>query len=252
VRELDSGADSSPGDAGPSGPLRPVRAGMRLHYQVAGALAVGRDAQLVVVDLFDTESSQVAELHAAGRVVVAYLSAGTREGWRPDVGALPGAVVGMELVSYPDEEWLDIRSAPVRSLMRARLELARDKGFDGVFPGSLGAYRSSTGFPLTASDQQNYDLFLAAQARALGLSAGLSGDFDLLAELIDAYDWAIAFGCLAANSCARLQPFIDRGKAVFDIETQGTLTDVCAEARGSDIVTLLKRPSYDAWSQPCS
>lgn len=225
---------------------------MRLHYQVAGELAVGRDAQLVVIDLFETESSQVAALHATGRVVVAYLSAGTLEPWRPDVAALPDAVVGAPLVSYPNEAWLDIRSAPVRSLMRARLELARDKGFDGVFPGSLGGYRSTTGFPLTASDQQSYDVFLATQARALGLSAGLSGDFDLLAQLVDAYDWAIAFGCLAADSCARLQPLIDRGKAVFDVETEGTLAEVCARASGSDIVTILKRPSYDAWSQPCS
>jgi hypothetical protein len=253
IRELDSGDAAQFGpDAAPAALDPRVRPGMRLHYQVSGELAPSRDAQLVVSDLFDTETSQLAELRASGRVVIAYLSAGTLEPWRPDVGSLPDAVVGAKLASYPNEAWLDIRSSAVRKLMRARLALARDKGFDGVFPGSLSGYRNTSGFALSASDQRSFDLYLAAQAHELGLSVGLSGDFELLGELADAFDWAIAFGCLAANSCAELQPMIQRGKAVFDVETEGTLTEICARASGSNIVTLLKRPSYDAWSQPCS
>jgi hypothetical protein len=243
---------SEPDAAMPSAPAPRVTPGMRLHYQISGTPAIDANAQVFVLDLFDSEAAQLSAARARGQIALAYFSAGSLEPWRPDAASFPRQAIGSALRNYPNESWLDIRSASVRALMQARLELARDKGFDGVFPGSLGAYRQDTGFPLSEADQLDFDRDLASRARALGLSPGLSGDFALAAQLESAFDWAIAFGCLAADSCGQLQPLLDRGKAVFDLEVEGDMVELCARAKDLGIVVSLKRSSYDAWSKVCT
>jgi len=261
LRALSAG-DAAAGDAlaqagaepSPSGDSMLIRPGMRLHYQLTGEPSVDAAAQVFVIDLFDAEPAQVATLRAgaaAGRIAIAYLSAGSFEPWRPDIAQFPDSVVGTRLGAYPDEKWLDVRAQAVRDVMQARLRLARDKGFDGVLPGALGAYRSDSGFPLTQADQLDYDRFLSSEARALGLSPGLSGDFLLARELAGAFDWAIAFGCLAADSCGALQPLVEQHKAVFNLEVDGDLNELCARAEPLGITTILKRPTFDAWSRSC-
>jgi hypothetical protein len=252
-----AGGEAAAGDSSSiasDAPAARVRPGMRLHYQLTGEPDVDASAELFVIDLFEADAAQVASLRAggaAGRVAIAYLSAGTFEPWRPDASQLPESAIGARLASYPDEKWLDVRAQPVRDVMLARLQLARDKGFDGVFPSSLDGYQSDSGFPLTRADQLDFDRFLASAARTLGLTAGLSGDFALSEELAETFDWAIAFGCLAANSCSALQPLLDRHKPVFDLEVSGEPSEVCARAVSLGITTVLKHPAFDAWSRSC-
>jgi len=224
---------------------------MRLHYQITGTPQLDAAAELFVLDLFDTDASEVAALHARGRVAIAYLSAGSHEPWRPDADDFPAQAIGSRLTSYPNESWLDIRDPAVRAIMRKRMMLARDKGFDGIYPGSLDAYRSQSGFALNESDQLDYDRFLASEAGALGLSPGLSGDFMLGTQLIDAFDWVIAFGCFAADSCERLTPWVERRKPVFDLEVAGELSALCPMADALGISVVLKQPGFDAWSRSC-
>jgi hypothetical protein len=222
---------------------------MRLHYQITGVPQLDAAADLFVLDLFDTDAAELAALHARGRVAVAYLSAGSLEPWRPDADDFPEQAIGDRLEDYPSESWLDIRDPSVRALMTIRLELARDKGFDGIYPGSLDAYRSQSGFTLSESDQLDYDRFLATEARALGLSPGMSGDFG--AQLVDAFDWIISFGCFAADSCERLQPWVASGKPVFDLEQQGELSELCQMAHALGISVVMRQPSESAWSRSC-
>lgn len=264
MRETDGGTGvsinrSEAGAGGAGAPVVPARAeavgrvvsGMRLHYQITGTPQLDAAAELFVLDLFDTEADDLAALHARGRVALAYLSAGSHEPWRPDADDFPEQAIGARLASYPNESWLDIRADSVRAVMHKRMQLARDKGFDGIYPGSLDAYRSQSGFTLSESDQLDYDLFLAREARALGLSPGLSGDFLLGTQLIDAYDWAIAFGCFAADSCARLTPWVERKKPVFDLELEGELSELCPMADALGFSVVLKQPGFDAWSRSC-
>src|ERR1700712_3317865 len=67
----------SSADAGPA-----ALQASSLQYQLTGDLDEQVDAQLFVVDLFATSAEQVAALHAAGRVVTAYVSVGSLESWR--------------------------------------------------------------------------------------------------------------------------------------------------------------------------
>ena len=231
--------------------LARIHSEMRMHYQITGTPSLDAAGDLFVLDLFDAPLHEIAALRARGRVVVAYLSAGSLEPWRPDADDFPEQAVGARLSAYPNERWLDIRHPAVRAVMQERLQLARDKGFDGIYPGALDAYRSQSGFALSERDQLDYDLFLAGAARSLGLSPGMSSDFSLDAQLIDAFDWAIAFGCFAADSCETLGPWVGRSKPMFDLEQQGELSELCPRASALGIRVVMKEPSASVWSRSC-
>lgn len=228
-----------------------VRAGMSLQYQITDELDTNVNAELFVVDLFDVDSQQVTQLHAAGKVVMAYVSVGTRESWRPDAGRFPQASIGRTLANYPDETWLDVRNTEVRAAMQARFQRAVAKGFDGVFASGFGAYRQNSGFDVTRADELDYHRFLTGAAHALDLSIGLSSDFELAADLQTEYDWAIAMGCIARDSCAELAPFTARGLPVFDLETEGEHATVCARAKSLGISVTFKNSHFDAMRSTC-
>jgi hypothetical protein len=222
-----------------------------LHYQLSGDLDLDSDAEVFLVDLFDVETQDLDALHERGRLVVAYLSAGSLEPWRADADQFPAQVIGRPLDGYPRERWLDVRDGQVRTLMRARLQLARDKGFDGVFASALGAYRVDSGFALSQQDQVDYDRFLAATSRELGLSSVLSGDFELASELDDAFDWVLASQCIARQRCDALLPFVALGVPVLDLESAGERPQLCERATELGVSVMVQEPDSDVWSDAC-
>jgi Glycoside-hydrolase family GH114/Calcineurin-like phosphoesterase len=143
------------------------------HWQLQGALDTSVDADLYDVDLFETSPRVIDELHADGRVVICYLSAGSYEGWRPDVDGFADADLGDTLDGFEDERWLDVRSSTVRAVYEGRLDRAVESGCDGVEPDNVDGYLNETGFDLTADDQLNFNGFIADAAHARGLLVGL-------------------------------------------------------------------------------
>ena len=255
ARDADSASDrsepeASAPDAGTdAGPIQP---GMRIQYQLSGTLDQSADADLFVIDLFETSRTQIQQLHAAGKTVVAFVSAGTVEPWRPDVGKLPEAAIGEPLAGYPQEAWLDVRDPNVRDMLVGRITQAADKGFDGVLLVSLDAYLANSGHDLTAADQLAYNVWLAQRAAEVGLTAGLSSDWMHASQLAPYYGFAIHLNCIADQRCSELAPYRARGRAVFDLETGTTdQASVCGAADQMDLPVTLKRSSFDAWSMPC-
>jgi hypothetical protein len=242
-------------DAAPAGAdagQRPgLRANMSLQYQITGELDTTVAADVFVIDLFNSRAEQLSELHAAGRIVVAYVSAGSLETWRDDVGNFPRSAVGQTLADYPDENWLDTRDASVRRAMQARFDRAVNQGFDGIFASTIGAYLLRSGFALTRDDELDYARFLADTAHARGLNIGLSGDFELAAQLHSHFDWALTTDCIADNTCAELTPLLAAGLPVFDMETAGDHDTVCAQAASYGITVSFKRASFDAQRSVC-
>ncbi len=176
------------------------------------------NAQMYDIDMFDNDVSVVASLHAQGRKVICYISAGTFENWRPDAASFPAVVKGNAVSGWPGENWLDIRRLDILGpIMTARLDLCQTKGFDGVEPDNIDGYTNGTGFPLTAQDQINYNTFLANQAHARGLSVALKNDLDQVQALLPYFDWALNEQCFQYNECNTLVPFITAGKSVFEL-----------------------------------
>ena len=110
-----------------------------------GSINTGYQVDIYDIDLFDVEAEAITALHARGHRVICYFSAGSWEDWRSDAASFPSAALGKALEGWPDEKWLDVRSAGVRQVMTARLDLAVKKGCDGVEPDNVDAYQNSSG-----------------------------------------------------------------------------------------------------------
>jgi endo-alpha-1,4-polygalactosaminidase (GH114 family) len=213
------------------------------------------DGDMVDIDLFENDAFVVAELHAQGRKVICYVSVGSWEDWRPDADQFPASVIGNDYEGWAGENWLDIRQIDLLApIMRARLDLCRDKGFDGIEPDNIDSYTNDTGFPLTYEDQLKYNLWLAEEAHARGLSIGLKNDSDQVADLLPYFDWALTEDCFAEGWCEDMLPFIQMGKPVFAAEYTDTgvsIEQICQEARQLNFSPILKNRELDAWLKTC-
>jgi hypothetical protein len=216
------------------------------QWQLDGDIDTSYAVQLYDVDLFETPDEVFAELHARGAKVLCYFSAGSSEAGRPDAGDIPEEVQGEQLEGYPDERWLDVRSREVFDVMRARLDLARERGCDGVEPDNVTAYRNDSGFPLTASDQLAFNRNLANEAHRRGLAAALKNDGDQATELVDYFDLELNEECFEYEECEQLRPFLGAGKPVLNVEYANTPADaerlagsVCPQARAAGLRTLI-------------
>jgi hypothetical protein len=213
------------------------------------------DVDMYDIDLFDQSAEVVDALHAKGRKVVCYMSVGSYEDWREDADQFPPSVLGNDYEGWPGEKWLDIRQIDVLApIMRARLDLCKEKGFDAVEPDNMDNYTNDTGFPLTYADQLAYNRWLADEAHQRGLSIGLKNDANQVADLVDSFDWALTEDCFEQGWCDEMLPFIQAGKPVFAAEytdTGITLDDFCPQAQTMHINAILKNRDLDAPRQAC-
>jgi endo-alpha-1,4-polygalactosaminidase (GH114 family) len=230
--------------------------GVTWQWQLSGPpVDLSVKAEVFDIDLFDNDVAMVAALHAKGRKVICYFSVGSREDWRPDAEQFPTMVIGKQLPGWPGERWLDVRRLDLLGpILRARLDLCRDKGFDGVEPDNIDGFTNDTGFPLTAADQLAFNRWLAMEAHARGLSIGLKNDPDQASQLLTDFDWALTEDCFAQGWCDELRPFIDAGKAVFAAEytdTGITADGFCPQATSMHFSAILKERDLGAWREAC-
>lgn len=226
--------------------------GTSWQWQLSGTIDTSVDAQMYDIDLVETPQSIIDELHAKGRVVICYFSAGTWENWRPDAAQFPASIIGQSLEDWPDEKWLDIRQLGILGpIMQARLDLAVQKQCDGVEPDNVDGYTNNSGFTLTYQDQLTYNIWLANEAHARGLSIGLKNDLDQAADLVSYFDWALNEECFQYDECELLLPFVRACKAVFGVEYEGDPADFCPKANAMNFDWLYKRWDLDAWRQSC-
>lgn len=210
------------------------------------------DATMFDIDLFDNPASVVEALHARGRKVVCYMSAGTWEDWRSDASSFPTAVRGNGVDGWPGEKWLDIRRIDVLGpIMAARLDLCWQKGFDAIEPDNIDGYANNSRFPLTAQDQLAYNRWLAAAAHARGLSIGLKNDLDQVADLVGDFDWALNEQCFQYKECDMLAPFTAAGKAVFNVEYKLATSASCPQATALKFNSLKKNLALDVTVDAC-
>lgn len=215
------------------------------QIQLQGTINTGYNVAIYNIDLFDTPQATINALKAQGKRVVCYFSAGSSENWRSDFSKFKAADMGNALDGWAGERWLDTRSANVRAIMQARMDLAKSKGCDGVDADNVDGYTNKPGFPLTAATQLDYNRFLADQAHARGLAIGLKNAVALLADLASSYDFALNEQCFQYNECGGYSAFTVQGKPVFNIEYQAkwkdaaTRTKLCAKAQALNMRTLV-------------
>jgi hypothetical protein len=259
-----AGDPGSPSDAmgsgspGPSGSVAPTPAkgwwrpapGLAWQWQLKGPVDRSVDVPVYDIDAVESSAADVAALHAAGRKVICYVNAGAYEDWRPDKASFPAEVRGAELDGWPGERWLDVRRWDILGpVLSARFEVCRSKGFDAVEPDNVDGYANSSGFPLSAQDQLEYNRRLADLAHGKGLAIGLKNDVEQVAALQPHFDFAVNEECMEYDECGELRPFIAAGKPVFHVEY--STESFCTEAKGYGFSSMRKKTELDAWREPC-
>jgi hypothetical protein len=219
------------------------------QIQLQGTLNTTYNVTVYDIDLFDTSEASIAALQTAGRKVICYFSAGSSENWRDDFGDLSASSMGNELDGWAGERWLDIRSQDVLDLMLARLDLAVEKGCDGVDPDNVNGYQNDTGFDLSAREQLAFNRRIANEARERGLAVALKNDGDQVIDLVDYFDFSVQEECHEFDECALYEPFVAAGKPVFNIEYGTDSATVCAPARARDFRTLIMPLALDGSSR---
>ena len=211
------------------------------------------DVDMYDIDLFDNDGATVASLQAEGRKVICYMNAGGWENWRPDAERFASELIGVNLDDWEGEKWLDIRRIDILGpIMEARMDMCRAKGFDGIEPDNVDGFLNHTGFPLTYEDQLRYNIWLAERAHERGLSIGLKNDMEQIPDLLPYFDWALNEQCFEYDECETLTPFIDAGKAVFNVEYVLEPDDFCGRASALGFNSMRKHFDLDAWRDPCN
>ncbi len=204
------------------------------------------------IDLFDTSQEAIDQLNERGVYVMCYFNAGAYEDWRPDAAQFPAEILGKDMEGWPGEKWLDIRQINIISpLMNARLDLAAEKGCDGVDPDNINGYTNDTGFPLTYQDQLTFNIQLANQAHQRGLAIGLKNDLEQIPDLLPFFDWALNEQCFYYQECQTLMPFVKAGKPVFVVEYELSPEKFCPQAKEMNINAMQKNLELDAFRAPC-
>lgn len=214
------------------------------QIQLSGALDTSYDVDVYVSDL-DTPPATIRALHDAGRIAICYFSAGTREPFRGDSSRFPGSSLGAPLADYPDERWVDVRDATVRSIMQARIAQAAAAGCDGIHPSGLGAFLADTGLGFERADEVAYARWLSALTHDAGLSLGLvEGDARLSQDLASDFDWSVVWSCIDSG-CSAAAPFVALAKPVLVIEygDETRAAELCPQARSLGLSAVIKRNS---------
>ena len=214
------------------------------------------DAQVFALDLFETPQSSIDNLHAAGKKVICYVSTGSWEEYRPDAGDFPAEAIGKDYEGWPGEKWLDIHNyEKFASIIQARFDLAKSKGCDGIDADNMQNYQEEhTGFEFSARDQLAYNTWLSQQAHQRGLSIGLKNDPEQAQELVQYFDWSLIEDCAVYDWCKLLQPFVQAGKAVFQVEYTDEFdsgAQFCGAAVQNGYSAFLKNRELDAWVKFC-
>lgn len=221
------------------------------QWQLQGNVDTSLDVDMYDVDGFDASRALVDEIQAGGAAAVCYISAGSWEDWRPDADEFPQRVIGRPN-GWAGERWLDVRRMKVlRPIMRARIEMCADKGFDGIEFDLVDGYLNDTGFPITGQDQLKYNVWLANTAHRNGVSAALKNDLPQIPTLVDYFDYALNEQCFQFNECRNLGVFVDAGKAVFGVEYKLATSEFCPSANARDFNFLRKKLDLRGWRVPC-
>ena len=221
------------------------------QWQLQGKIDQSVHAHAFDVDMFETPAATVKSLHRKGRVAVCYVDAGTWENWRPDAAKFPDRVKGRSN-GWPGERWLDIRALDVLGpILKARVAKCAAKGFDAIEFDNVDGYANDTGFPLDGGDQLRFDVWLANQAHRQGLSVALKNDLGQVKRLLPYFYFALDEQCFQYHECFKLKPFIQAGKAVFEVEYRLDASEFCPKANDLNFNSMKKRLSLKAWRHPC-
>jgi len=234
-----------------------IKPGTKFQWQLYGCNNVDTSANADVfdIDLFETPVKKIEELKKMGKKVICYFSGGTVESWRSDAREYADkGVVLEEMEDWEDENWVDINSSKLKPLIQNRLDMAVQKGCQGVEIDNIDGYTFSEN-DFTYKDQIKFNTWLAEEAHKRNLSIGLKNDMGQIEELLPHFDWALNEECYEYGECELYKPFIKANKAVFGVsylKNSDKIADACKKAKNLGLDYQIKSINLDASKIDCS
>lgn len=199
--------------------------------------------------------------------MICYFSAGSYENWRDDKDEFKEEDLGNDLDGWPGEKWLKLSSENVRRIMKDRLNMASEKGCDGVDPDNVDGFDNNNGLDLTPDDSISFMQYLSNVSVPLNMTLGLKNAASIIEQVLPVVDFSVNEECAKYNECNDLRPFIDARKPVFHIEypegsggeqlKANVMNKYCGKNGGGGgddtegFTTVLKNMSLDGWVQYC-
>eukprot|EP01134_Creolimax_fragrantissima_P006966 CFRG6966T1 len=233
--------------------------GIRWQWQLQDDIDQSVDVPLYDVDV-DTPADVIASLHAAGRKVMCYFSAGSWEEWRVDQSLFPKEVMGGYLDFgtgdvFKDEAWLDIRRLDIIGpLLLHRLDLAQEKGCDAIEfdnPDMIIHVHGLSG-NVELTTQLQFNKWCAGQAHARGMGVALKNSNEFAAFLSETYDMVVNEEAFINGNIDNYWPFLNRNKPVLNTEYFTSRCFYCSTANAMGVSSIKKTPNLDACMKDCS
>ena len=214
---------------------------------------------IIDIDAFSATKELVDAFHARGIKVIAYISVGTLETYRPDANLLPTEVVGNIYPAWPDERFLDIRQIEkLKPFITSRFDMIKSKGFDGIEADNIDIYGEVTGFNLTLNDTKLFCNWIIDEAHSRGLCIGQKNTEELVPLLYQKFDWALTEDVFYQNTQNDYSIYISAGKPVFSAEYTDEMdvshfnTFVCNKALQLKYFAFLKHRDLTQWKYECN
>jgi hypothetical protein len=112
----------------------------------SSSASISPNVDVFDIDLFTNSETVLQSLHQLGKKVICYFSAGSYEPNRPDSSRFQSSDMGDGVNGWPGEKWLNLSSINVRNIMATRIQLAAQKGCDGIDPDNVDGYVSKSFF----------------------------------------------------------------------------------------------------------
>ena len=196
---------------------------------------VAQQLDVVDSDLFDMTQVEIDELHSMGKIVICYISCGTWEDWRPDAANFPSSIIGLPVVGWAGEFWLDVTSPLIQAPLLQRFQLAQSKKCDAVDCDNVHGYSQKTGFSISASQQLNFNRWYADAIHNLSMAAGLKNDIDQTTDLVPYFEFAVNEQCHQYNECHKYSPFLAADKPIFGVEYYEKPSSFCTQSNSANM-----------------
>ncbi len=217
------------------------------------------DADVIDVDAFETPEWVINRLHDKDRIIIAYVSVGSLEIWRPDADEYPKFIVGNSYPDWEDEYFVNIkRRDTLGPILEKRLDLIKDKGFDGVEADNIDLHTFDTGFHITEKDVVEFYKWLSNETHSRGLLLCQKNAPELSSLLVDYSDCMIWEDPYDYDNVDYAQPYVMEHKPVFAVfyEDNGvTISEfknqICPKLKSKGYIPVLKRLDLDDWIVEC-
>ncbi len=186
--------------------------------------------RLLDVDLFNTSAAKVAEMKAKGIYAVCYINAGSWQPGYPDSDDYPDYLKIKRDPDWPQEYFLDVTdvfkpNSVLATILKNRLALCKQKGFDAVEPDNLQNDENAAGL-ITLQQQIDFNGWFADAAHAAGLKVLQKNGPDKIDKkttydgqsMLDKFDGILNEECQQYNECEPLAKYVAKGKLGLNVE----------------------------------